>query len=126
MQAVNQHHLSESIRDIVSLAKPRITLMVLITTAGGLALAGGVDTLTALYTLLGTALVVGSANTLNCWLERDSDRLMTRTKNRPLPDGRMKPARGADFWPHARCHRHSAAHPWRQPPHRSARCDRAG
>lgn len=91
MQAVNQHHLSESIRDIVSLAKPRITLMVLITTAGGLALAGGVDTLTALYTLLGTALVVGSANTLNCWLERDSDRLMTRTKNRPLPDGRMKP-----------------------------------
>jgi protoheme IX farnesyltransferase len=91
MQVVNQHHLSESIRDIVSLAKPRITLMVLITTAGGLALAGGVDTLTALCTLLGTALVVGSANTLNCWLERDSDRLMTRTKNRPLPDGRMKP-----------------------------------
>jgi heme o synthase len=92
MQVVSQRHLSESIRDIVSLAKPRITLMVLITTAGGLALAGGVDTLTGLYTLLGTALVVGSANTLNCWLERDTDKLMTRTKNRPLPDGRMKPA----------------------------------
>jgi len=91
MQVLSQQHLSESIRDIVSLAKPRITLMVLITTAGGLALAGGVDTLTALCTLLGTALVVGSANTLNCWLERDSDRLMTRTKNRPLPDGRMRP-----------------------------------
>jgi hypothetical protein len=63
MQAVNQRHLSETIRDIVSLAKPRITLMVLITTAGGLSLAGGFDALTALYTLLGTALVVGSANT---------------------------------------------------------------
>jgi protoheme IX farnesyltransferase len=91
MQAVNQRHLSETIRDIVSLAKPRITLMVLITTAGGLSLAGGVAPLTALFTLLGTALVVGSANTLNCWLERDIDRLMTRTMHRPLPDGRLQP-----------------------------------
>jgi protoheme IX farnesyltransferase len=91
MQAVNQHHSSEFARDLVSLAKPRITLMVLITTAGGLSLAGGVSARTALLTLLGTALVVGSANTLNCWLERDSDKLMARTKNRPLPDGRMQP-----------------------------------
>jgi protoheme IX farnesyltransferase len=91
MQAVNQRHLSETIRDIVSLAKPRITLMVLITTAGGLSLAGGVDALTAVFTLLGTALVVGSANTLNCWLERDIDRFMARTKYRPLPDGRLRP-----------------------------------
>jgi heme o synthase len=91
MQAGSHSHLSESIRDLVSLAKPRITLMVLITTAGGLALAGGVPLLTAVLTLLGTALVVGSANTLNCWLERDSDRLMARTRLRPLPDGRMRP-----------------------------------
>src|SRR5688500_963640 len=87
-----ERQLSETIRDVVSLAKPRITLMVLITTAGGLLLAGGVTPLKALYTLLGTALVVGSANTLNCWLERDSDRLMARTKNRPLPAGRMAPS----------------------------------
>lgn len=92
MQAVNERHLSETLRDVVSLAKPRITLMVLITTAGGLALAGRVDFWTAACTLLGTALVVGSANTLNCWLERDSDRLMTRTQNRPLPAGRLSPA----------------------------------
>jgi protoheme IX farnesyltransferase len=91
MQAGRHSHLSESVRDLVSLAKPRITLMVLITTAGGLALAGGVSPLTSILTLLGTALVVGSANTLNCWLERDSDRLMARTRNRPLPDGRMQP-----------------------------------
>lgn len=91
MQAVIERHLSETIRDVVSLAKPRITLMVLITTAGGLALAGGVDLRTAFLTLVGTALVVGSANTLNCWIERDSDRLMTRTQNRPLPAGRLSP-----------------------------------
>jgi protoheme IX farnesyltransferase len=89
MQAVIERDLTETIRDMVSLAKPRITLFVLITTAGGLGLAGGVDLLTAVYTLLGTALVVGSANTLNCWMERDSDRLMTRTMDRPLPAGRM-------------------------------------
>jgi protoheme IX farnesyltransferase len=91
MQAGRHSQLSESVRDLVSLAKPRITLMVLITTAGGLALAGGVSPLTSILTLLGTALVVGSANTLNCWLERESDRLMARTRNRPLPDGRMQP-----------------------------------
>lgn len=78
-------------RDLLSLAKPRITLMVVITTAGGLALAGGVDAWTALWTLLGTALVVGSANTLNCWLERDIDSRMARTKDRPLPAGRLDP-----------------------------------
>jgi protoheme IX farnesyltransferase len=87
----DERQMSEIVRDLLSLAKPRITLMVLITTAGGLALAGGVDPVTALLTLLGTALVVGSANTLNCWLERDTDRLMTRTQNRPLPDGRLAP-----------------------------------
>lgn len=42
-------------------------------------------------TLMGTVLVVAAANTLNCYLERDSDRYMARTKNRPLPAGRMSP-----------------------------------
>jgi len=41
--------------------------------------------------VLGTAVIVGSANTLNCWLERDLDRLMKRTSNRPLPAGRLSP-----------------------------------
>ncbi len=94
MDAVRERQLSETARDIVSLAKPRITLMVLITTAGGLSLAhgaGGLDLWKAFFTLLGTALVVGSANTLNCWLERDVDRHMSRTKGRPLPAGRLAP-----------------------------------
>lgn len=78
------------IRDLVALTKPRITLMVLITTAGGLALAPGAMTSFAIVaTLVGTALVVSSANALNCWMERDSDKHMARTKNRPLPAGRL-------------------------------------
>jgi protoheme IX farnesyltransferase len=92
MDAVSERRLSEIAGDVVSLAKPRITLMVLITAAGGLSLAGGVDLKTAFCTLLGTALVVGSANSLNCWLERDIDRHMARTRNRPLPAGRLAPS----------------------------------
>lgn len=77
-------------RDLVSLTKPRITLMVLITTGGGLWLApGALAPLAVAATLLGTALVVSSANALNCWMERDLDRHMARTKNRPLPAGRL-------------------------------------
>jgi protoheme IX farnesyltransferase len=41
--------------------------------------------------LFGTALLVGSANTLNCWYERETDGLMLRTRNRPLPAGRLDP-----------------------------------
>lgn len=92
MIVISERQISETVRDIVSLAKPRITLMVLITTASGLALAGGIPPWKAVLTLLGTALVVGSANTLNCWLERDVDRFMARTRGRPLPAGRLNPS----------------------------------
>ena len=45
----------------------------------------------ALWLLAGTALIVGAANTLNMYLERDIDCLMARTKDRPLPAGRLDP-----------------------------------
>jgi protoheme IX farnesyltransferase len=84
--------ITATVRDLVALTKPRITLMVIITTFGGLWLAPGQRSLrTVLATLLATAMVVGAANTLNCWLERDIDRNMARTKRRPLPDGRLDP-----------------------------------
>jgi protoheme IX farnesyltransferase len=60
------------------------------TAAGALSLAPGTAHLpTALWLLAGTGLIVGSANALNMWLERAIDCLMTRTKNRPLPQGRL-------------------------------------
>jgi protoheme IX farnesyltransferase len=80
------------LRDLAALTKPRITFFVVVTTAGGLWLAPGeVSPMVALWAILGTALVVSSANALNCWMERDVDRHMARTKNRPLPAGRMTP-----------------------------------
>ena len=91
-RSVTHPAASAMLRDFASLAKPRITLMVVITAAGGMFLApGSVPLVTALAMLATTAAVVAGANSLNCWLERDSDRFMTRTMDRPLPAGRMQP-----------------------------------
>jgi len=82
-----------ALRDAVALMKPRIMLMALLTAAGGLSLApGAAQPGIWLALVVGTALIVGAANTLNMYLERDIDCLMARTKNRPLPAGRMEPA----------------------------------
>lgn len=81
-----------AVRDLVDLVKPNITLMVAITTAGGAWLAPGeLEWARTLITLAGVVMVVGAANTLNCYLERETDKYMARTKNRPLPAGRMAP-----------------------------------
>ena len=78
--------------DLVTLTKPRITLMVVVTMLGGIWLAvhrfgrsASPSTATLAIAVVGTALVVGSANALNMYLERFSDRLMACTKNQPLP-----------------------------------------
>jgi heme o synthase len=78
--------------DLVALAKPRITALVVFTTAIGLWLAPhGLRPLTIALTLIGTVLIVAAANVLNMYLERDTDALMARTMNRPLPAHRMDP-----------------------------------
>jgi protoheme IX farnesyltransferase len=80
------------LRDLVALTKPRITALVLLTEAAGAWLAPGRTRASTLaLSLVGTALIVGSANALNMWWERDVDALMARTRNRPLPAGRMSP-----------------------------------
>ncbi|MBL8601649.1 MAG: protoheme IX farnesyltransferase [Myxococcales bacterium] len=82
----------EVLRDLVALTKPRLSSMVLITTAGGLWLAGGRLAAPSTWAaLLGTTLAVAGAHSLNCYLERDLDRVMARTRNRPLPAGRLDP-----------------------------------
>jgi len=79
------------IRDLISLTKPRISVLNASMTAFGLALAGGAPRSVWLATLAGTLLLVSSANTLNMYLERDIDARMRRTRGRPLPAGRMPP-----------------------------------
>ncbi len=79
-------------RDLLALAKPRLALLVVCTAAGGLWLAPGRrDGLAAAVLLVGTTMVVGAANALNNFLERDVDARMRRTRDRPLPAGRLEP-----------------------------------
>ncbi len=79
-------------KDLLLLAKPRLSGLVVLTTAGGVALAPGkIGAPRAAIAILGTAAVVGAANALNCWLERDVDARMRRTRDRPLPAGRVEP-----------------------------------
>lgn len=78
--------------ELLELTKPRVLALVMVTMAGGALIAPGpADPLTLLAALVGTALAVGSANSLNMYLERDSDALMRRTRMRPLPSGRVQP-----------------------------------
>jgi heme o synthase len=79
--------------DWVQLTKPRLSVMALLTVAAGaiLASAGAPDWLVIAHALVGAALVAGGASALNQLLERDSDALMRRTENRPLPAGRLQP-----------------------------------
>jgi protoheme IX farnesyltransferase len=88
-----------SVRDVRGIAqglfeltKPRVTRMVLVTTLAGAIIAPGRPSLAALaIALVATAAVVAGANTLNMYLERDVDLLMSRTRARPIPSGRLSP-----------------------------------
>ncbi|HKC09979.1 MAG TPA: heme o synthase [Methylomirabilota bacterium] len=87
-----------ALRNYVELAKPRITTLVVFTCASGLWLAPGrLSARTVILTLVGTVLIVAAANVLNMYLERDTDALMKRTMNRPLPAGRMDPQQALRF-----------------------------
>jgi protoheme IX farnesyltransferase len=85
-------------RDLVELAKPRITGLVVITFVGGVWLAPGhLAHWRAIMTLIGTSLLVAASNTLNMYLERDIDPLMERTRARPLPRGSLSPETALAF-----------------------------
>jgi protoheme IX farnesyltransferase len=84
------HALLQRLRPWVELAKPGVTRLVLVTTFfGGLVAPGHASPLRWLLTLLGTVLVVAAANALNMAQEADIDALMSRTRERPLPEGRL-------------------------------------
>lgn len=79
--------------DLLALAKPRVVVMVLVTTLVGyyVGLAGAPDWGRLLHVLVGTLLAAGGTLALNQYLEREVDGRMERTRARPLPDGRLQP-----------------------------------
>jgi len=79
------------LRDYVALTKPRLNFLVVATSAAGyyLGAVGAPELVPMAIAVGGTALVAGGAAVLNQVYERDTDALMRRTRNRPLPDGRV-------------------------------------
>ena len=84
-------HSTAVLADLYELTKPGITRLVLITTAVGyyLGSTGSFDFVLLFHALLGTALLAAGTNALNQYAERNVDAEMKRTRNRPLPAGRL-------------------------------------
>jgi len=77
-------------RDYFSLTKPRLSSLVIFTCFLGMYLAPGViHPVSPIISLIATSALVGGACAINCWMERDIDALMERTKDRPIPSGRI-------------------------------------
>jgi heme o synthase len=95
----------DRIRAYVALTKPRIIELLLVTTVPAMVLATrwvpGIDWgdwgWRVVWTLIGGTLAAGSANAINCYLDRDIDELMTRTRRRPLPAHQVEPERAVAF-----------------------------
>jgi len=78
----------------IALTKPRITVLILVCTGVGYvfgAVKGG-SLWAFVHTMIGTALMASGTAALNQWYERDVDKLMLRTRGRPLPSGQLRPA----------------------------------
>ena len=87
------------VTDLVSLTKPRVVVMILVTTLVGyyVGLTGAPDWVLMLHLVVGTLLAAGGTLALNQYWERDVDARMERTRLRPLPDGRLAPLEALVF-----------------------------
>ncbi len=87
-----------SVTDYVALLKPRVMSLVVFTGIAGLTLApGGLHPVLAFTAILCIAVAAGAAGAINMWYDRDIDALMSRTRDRPLPAGRMEPGEALGF-----------------------------
>jgi heme o synthase len=88
-----------TLADYLSLTKPRILSLLLITEFGAMIAAarGWPGTVLTLAALAGGALSAGGAAAINCWFDRDIDAVMARTCTRPIPSGRIAPAHALRF-----------------------------
>jgi protoheme IX farnesyltransferase len=86
-------------RDYLALTRPGVVLLAVLTGGPGLLAGPGTRSgiLTPLAILLGIVLIGCACSILNAWIERERDSLMARTRNRPLPAGRIRPAEALAF-----------------------------
>jgi heme o synthase len=97
--AHQNQNITEVIKSYYQLTKPRIIPLLLITTAASMWIAsdGRVDPFLLLITLLGGTLAAASAQVMNCIYDQDIDYTMTRTRQRPIPSGRVQPRHALIF-----------------------------
>ena len=90
---------TEKLRAYFALTKPRIIELLLVTTVPSMVVAarGWPPPSLVFFTVLGGALAAGGANAINCYIDRDIDRVMHRTKRRPLPTHRIEPRKALVF-----------------------------
>jgi protoheme IX farnesyltransferase len=91
--------IRQTISSYVDLMKPHVTVLLLGTTVAAMAIAAqGLPPLgLVVATLLGGAMAAGSANCINCYIDRDIDQIMGRTQRRSLPSGRVQPTQALIF-----------------------------
>jgi heme o synthase len=89
--AVGETERTGAVRDFVSLTKPRIISLLLVTTVAPMYVAGTPGPLQVLLVMVGGYLMAGGANAVNMYLDRDIDDKMARTRLRPIPSGRLSP-----------------------------------
>src|SRR5256886_8930545 len=91
--------IRQTISNYIDLMKPHVTVLLLGTTVAAMAIADrGLPPLgLVLATLLGGAMSAGSANCINCYIDRDIDQIMGRTQRRSLPSGRVQPTQALVF-----------------------------
>src|SRR6266705_205425 len=89
----------QTIANYVDLMKPHVTVLLLGVTAAAMAIAkqGLPPLVLVIPTLLGGAMAAGSANCINCYIDRDIDQVMGRTQRRSLPSGRVEPRQALVF-----------------------------
>lgn len=85
--------MTTTIRDYINLTKPRIMPLLLIVAFASMFIAsnGELAWVAVLATMAGGALAIGAAGAINCYIDRKIDRVMTRTRSRPVPAGRITP-----------------------------------
>ena len=86
-------------KDLLSITKPIIVVLLLVTTYSGMVVGARVlpSLELTLWTLVGGALAAGGSGAVNQYIDRESDKRMTRTAKRPIAAGRMTPAEGLAF-----------------------------
>ena len=87
--SIKQADSISRVKDIATLVKLRLSFLVVISAVACYFFAGGLVSINLFYLIAGGFLITGASNGFNQIIERDTDKLMPRTQNRPLPTGRM-------------------------------------